>query len=144
MHQLKTLLGRIATGEGWQLETRQAIQIQTALKKSLPLELTHACEAWLGEAKILMIACPNGMYASKLRQLTPRILQHINLEGVEVRSIRIQVQAGRVNPSAFKAKQVIISPPEPIVTQIEQLSAKVSAKPLSSALKKLVNTLRQK
>jgi hypothetical protein len=143
MHQLKTLLGRIATGERWQIETRQANHIQTALKESLPLELTHACEAWLDEAETLTIACPNGMYASKLRQLTPRLVQQLRAKGIEVRTIRLEVQAGRVSPSAFKTKQVMTSPPEQIVAQIEQLGSKVSAEPLSRALKKLANTLRQ-
>jgi hypothetical protein len=144
MNQLKTLIGRIASGERWQLKTRQAKQIQTALDDSLPPELTHACEAWLADTETLVISCPSGMYASKLRHLTPGILLKLRAAGVEVRAIRVEVQAGRARSNIVNVKQVTDKPPESILVQMEQLGSQLTDAPLSRALKKLADTLRQK
>lgn len=144
MHQLKTVLGRIATGERWQRETRQSQHIQSALKDSLPAELVEACEAWLGEAETLTIRCPSGLYASKLRQITPRLMHQFRALGVEVRAIRIEVQATRAMHKPLKVKQTLAKPGAQIVKEIEELGSQVSTTPLGSALKKLANTLRQK
>jgi EAL domain-containing protein (putative c-di-GMP-specific phosphodiesterase class I) len=144
MNQLKTLLSRIATGERWKEETRFAKQIQTALKDSLPAELVDACEAWQSESETLTLSCPSGIYASKLRQFTPRIIQHLKASGVEVRAIRIEVQAARAMHKPLKVKQTLARPGALIVKEIEELGSQVSTTPLGSALKKLANTLRQK
>lgn len=144
MQQFKTLLGRIATGERWQRETSQARFIHSALKDCLPPELAPACEAWLGDKETLTIACPNGMYASKLKQITPRLIHQLQAVGVEVRAIRVEVQASRASQIVTKDKVKLSSPPEQVITEIEQLGSEISAEPLSRALKNLAHTLRQR
>jgi hypothetical protein len=143
MNPLKTLLGRIANGERWQHEMRKAKQIQSALRDNLPTELTHACEAWLSETETLTISCPSGIVASRLRQLTPRLITQLRAAGVEVRVIRVEVQAGSVQRTAQKTKDVLPAPTEQVVNELEQLSTRVSSQNLSKALLKLATTLRQ-
>lgn len=144
MNQLKTLIGRIASGDRWQLKTRQAKQIQTALEDSLPPELTHACEAWLADTETLVISCPGGIYASKLRHLSPILIIKLRAAGVEVRAIRVEVQAGRARSNTANVKQEMDKPPERILVQMEQLGSQLADAPLGRALKKLADTLRQK
>jgi hypothetical protein len=144
MHQLKTVLGRIATGERWQRETRQSQHIQSALKDSLPAELVEACEAWLGEAETLTIRCPSGLYASKLRQITPRLMHQFRALGVEVRAIRIEVQATTRFSQPPTVKQDLVLPTEEVLIQLEELGAQLKSPQLGKALNHLAQTLRKK
>jgi Dna[CI] antecedent, DciA len=144
MNPLKTLLGRIANGQSWQHEIRQAEFVQSALRDSLPAEIKHACEAWLSDTETLIISCPSGIVASKVRQFTPSIILHLHAAGLEVRSIRVEVQAGKLQTPIQKTKAARIIPPESVLNELEQLSTKVTSQHLSQALLKLANTLRQK
>lgn len=69
---------------------------QKIVAQCLPAGFSKACQAAQIHQQQLTLSVPSAAFASKLRQLTPRILDTLHHHGWQVDKIRIVVQKSRV------------------------------------------------
>lgn len=114
-------------------EFRKQLALQTVLFEILPVEGQSATVV-ASEASELVLLADNGAVAAKLRQLSPRILNHFRQRGVEANGIRVQTQVSiRHNPLPQKR----ISLGENARQALLQLSSSLKDSPLKAAIEKL-------
>lgn len=73
-------------------EIRKQLALQTTLSEILPAELRQSVTAVASDTGELVLLADNGAVAAKLRQFTPRILNHFRQRGTEANGIRVQTQ----------------------------------------------------
>jgi hypothetical protein len=84
----------------------------------------------------LTLATDNGAVASKLRQLTPRILNLLCQRGYEITGIEIQVQV-RMYDKPLPRNQLLLGPDA--LSAVESLVQRLRASPLKEALERLAS-----
>lgn len=118
-------------------EVRQLMALQNALAEVLPDNLADFATVASMNAGELALFADNGAVASKLRQMTPRMLSSLRQRGYEITGIHLQVQVStRGNP--LPQKQISLSAGARSV--IGALTDRLDASPLKSALKRLSQT----
>lgn len=75
-------------------EVRRLDAVQQVVLNTVPAPLFQACRAGVPRAGVLILWAENGAVATKLKQLTPRLLTSFRKERIEVTAIQIRVQAG--------------------------------------------------
>jgi len=73
---------------------RRLDAVQQVVLNTVPAPLFQACRAGVPRAGVLILWAENGAVATKLKQLTPRLLTSFRKERIEVTAIQIRVQAG--------------------------------------------------
>ena len=91
------------------------------------------------ETGTVTLTANNGAIAAKLKQFTPKLLDRFRKQGVEVTSIRIEVQVGKRGQ-----KQPLIAPKQKQLNQktlltLNELSAKLEPGALKNALSNMIN-----
>jgi hypothetical protein len=144
LRALRAVFRTLAPGSGWEQETHQAARIREQLAKSLPGPLAAACEAWLEQDGQLVIACPNGAVAAKIKQLSPRILHCFGAELAQVSSIRVEVQAARLGTAGPSRARTRVPPPDSAASEMEAAAAALRAPALAAAMLRLAAHLRER
>jgi hypothetical protein len=114
---------------------RRIAQLQRIYLEVAPPELAGSSRVSWSGAGVLTITAGNGAVASKLRQVTPRMLDHFRERGFEFNSMRIRVQVGNEparNPQALGKR---LSPRA--VSALEEALAATPESPLKHALHRL-------
>ena len=114
-------------------EARRIAALQQAFRTIAPPELTQACCVKQLRAGTLFLLAENATVASKLKQLAPRLLTSYQKQGVEVTSIRVQVQVKEAppQPTAGRApKRLSLES----IQNLERLAAGLEDSPLKHAL----------
>src|SRR5690606_33167 len=73
---------------------RRLLALQQAVNKPSPGALASVCKVARLERQQITLAVPSAAYASKLRQLAPRIVRTLNDGGWNLNEIIVRVQAG--------------------------------------------------
>lgn len=73
---------------------RLLAQIQQDLNQFLQQELGMNCHVVRLDQEKLILAAPNNAIASKLRQFTPSIAQHLQQHGYHIQKLSIKIHAG--------------------------------------------------
>jgi Dna[CI] antecedent, DciA len=124
-------------------DARRLAELQQILLGATPPPLAQACCVKKLSAGTLHLAAENGAIASKIRQLAPRLLVAYQNCGVEVTSIRVEVQVneGQIAPlnSPTKVPLSIDS-----INNLEILANRLEASPLKRALTNMVDGQRKK
>jgi len=103
---------------------------------AVPSELAESSQIGWSRAGVLIVTARNGAVASKLRQVTPRVLDRFRERGFEFNSMRIRVQVGSA-PSATAPvpKRKHLSPQA--IAALDAALAATPESPLKAALARL-------
>jgi len=124
-------------------EARRIAQLQQVFLKNAPQPLTQACCVKQLRAGTLVLLAENAAIAAKLKQLAPRLLTAYEKQGVEVTSIRVEVQVKEAAPAAA-AKRVPKQLSPESIENLEKLAAGLEDSPLKQALTNLASRQRDK
>lgn len=112
--------------------------IEKVLRKSLPDELAKYCSAGRLIDGRLSIYVDNGAVASKLRQLSARILEKLKSRGLAVDALKISV---RVNPVARIEKKPKPGMGRKGMESFRELADSLDDSPLKSSIESLIEKL---
>jgi hypothetical protein len=116
--------------------------LEQFLIEALPSALASASRVANLKTGTLVVLADNAAVAAKLRQLAPRLLQHLKERGLEVTLLRVEVQ---VKPRKIKDEDDVTKRPLPpdAIKDFERLSESLPASPLKSAVTRLVARRRK-
>ena len=123
-------------------EARRIAQLQQVFLKAAPQSLTQACCVKQLRAGTLFLLAENAAIAAKLKQLAPRLLTSYQKQGLEVTSIRVEVQVREGAPEADSrraSKRLSLE----AIGNLEGLAAGLEESPLKQALTRLAARQRQ-
>lgn len=135
-HKLDFYLDANDTLRGLARAARQLEKLQKILATHAPPELTQSlCVKQLREG-VLLVSAANAAVATRIKQLSPRLLTAYRRQGTQVTSIRIEVQVDRPPLSRrniFAKRQLSTES----IEKISALADQLEASPLQEALRRL-------
>lgn len=135
-HRFDFYLGATSGLQNLVQETQKIAAIQRALEKSVSAALRPSCHAGPLHQGVLTVFADNGAVAAKLKQQTMRLTEKLRKWGVEVTSIRIEVQAANPAPLDTRTKDIELGPKA--LEELGNLAESLENSPLKAALKRLV------
>lgn len=117
-------------------EARRIAELQRVFLIIAPQPLAQACCVKQLRAGTLTLLAENSAIAAKLKQLAPRLLTAYQKQGVEVTSIRIEVQVKEAQPGSSSARPPKFLSVETI-ENLNSLTAGLEDSPLKQALTRL-------
>lgn len=124
-------------------EAQRIATLQQVFRNIAPSELTQACCVKQLRAGTLFLLAENATVAAKLKQLAPRLLTSYQKQGVEVTSIRVQVQVKEAPPQPTTGPVLKLLSLESI-ENLERLAAGLEDSPLKQALTNMAARQRNK
>ncbi|NYT62437.1 DUF721 domain-containing protein [Alcaligenaceae bacterium] len=121
------------------LETaRNLIAVEHAAKKVLPLALAEVCRVARIEKQQITLAVPSAAYASKLRQLAPRILLLLNDSGWNLNEISVRVQAALLKSETKTTPHQVEPLGDVALDAFTELQNSLKPGPLADAVSRLL------
>jgi hypothetical protein len=115
--------------------------LRQRLAGALPDNLRRSCSIANYKLGIVVLLADNSAVAAKLRQLEPRLLEHLGASGRKVTGIKVQVQ-GRTSFGAQVTEEKALSLPPRAGEALAELGAKLPDTPLKAAVEKLAKKAR--
>ncbi len=115
--------------------------IQTAYEQVVPASLKYASHVMNIEQGLLTIAATNGAVAAKLRQLTPDLLERLQLQSREVTGIQVKVQVTLPRPAPLQSPATLGPKGK---QQLDNLAETLLDSPLKSALQRFSRNSRSR
>jgi len=122
---------------------RNLLKVEQAIKAALPAALADVCKVARIERQQLTLAVPSAAYASKLRQLAPRIARLLADGGWNVNEIIVKVQAGLLQSQTKAAPREVIPLDETALKAFDDLRSKLRPGPLAEAIERLLGHHRR-
>lgn len=122
---------------------RNMLAIQDAMRQALPAAMADACQVARIERQRITLAVPSAAYASKLRQLAPRVAQMLSSKGWDVQEIAVRVQAGLPWAKAQSAPRTTTPLDDAALDAFEALRNNLRPGPLSDAITRLLDHHRK-
>jgi hypothetical protein len=112
-------------------------ELQRAVLEAIPRPLARVTRVKSLRSGTLLVAADNAAAAAKLRQLAPRLLEHLQKREGQVTGIRIEVQVAmqQFEPGKSSRKQALNAR---VITDFERLAGALKASPLRHAVIRLV------
>ncbi len=112
-------------------------ELQRAVLGAIPRPLASATRVRSLRSGTVFLAADNAAVAAKLRQLTPRLLEHLQKRDRQVTGIRIEVQVTmqQIRPGKTSRNQGLDSR---ILTDFQRLADRLKESPLKHAVTRLV------
>ncbi len=112
-------------------------ELQRAVLEAIPRPLASATRVKSLRSGTVFIAADNAAVATKLRQLAPRLLEHLQKRDSQVTGIRIEVQVTmqQIRPGKTSRNQGLDSR---ILTDFQRLADRLKESPLKHAVTRLV------
>jgi hypothetical protein len=117
---------------------RNLLAVEHATKKVLPPSLALVCRVARIDRQQITLAVPSAAYASKLRQLAPRILQLLNDGGWNLNEIHVRVQAALLQSRTKTAPRQVAPMDDHALNAFDQLQDNLPPGPLADAVKRLL------
>ncbi|HEY9459274.1 MAG TPA: DciA family protein [Paralcaligenes sp.] len=119
---------------------RMLLSIEQVTKKVLPPALAQACRVARIDEQRIILAVPSAAYASKLRQLAPRIAELLKASGWNLNEIIVKVQAGLLQTRTKTTPPRQITPLDAkALNAFEELQNNLTPGPLADAVQRLLN-----
>lgn len=128
------LLRQLPELQGLTRQVKRLSALQATLADCLPANLAASTTLVVAETGELVLYADNGAVATKLKQLTPRILVFLRQRGVEVTGIRVQMQVS-IGHNPLPQKQIYLSAAGR--KAVRELAERVESSPLKAALERL-------
>jgi len=112
-------------------------ELQRAVLDAIPRPLTSATRVKSLRSGTLFVAADNAAAAAKLRQLAPRLLEHLQKREFQVTGIRIEVQVAmpQIGPGNSSRKRALNTR---AIADFERLAYALKDSPLKHAVTRLV------
>ncbi len=112
-------------------------ELQRAVLGAIPRPLASATRVRSLRSGTVFLAADNAAVAAKLRQLTPRLLEHLQKREHQITGIRIEVQVTmqQIRPGKTSRNQGLDSR---ILTDFQRLADRLKESPLKRAVTRLV------
>lgn len=136
MHRISTLLGQTAKLSALADQASNLAALQKLWSATVPEILRHSTHAGAIKHKRLTVYAENGAVAAKLKLLLPSLLTRLQKQGVEVTSIRIEVQVKSRLPKPKKPHRTLSSQS---AEQLATLADKLGDSELAEALMRLAS-----
>lgn len=136
-------LGNDQQGASVLAAARNMLAVQDAARQALPPALADACQVARIERQRITLAVPSAAYASKLRQLAPRIVQLLASKGWDVQDISVRVQAGLPWAPAKPAERSVAPLDSNALQAFDELRSNLRPGPLADAISRLLAHHRQ-
>lgn len=118
---------------------RMLLSIEHAAKTILPPALAQVCRVARIDRQQITLAVPSAAYASKLRQLAPRIVQLLTESGWNLNEISVKVQAGLLQAQTKTAQPREIAPlDDNALKAFAELQGNLRPGPLADAVTRLL------
>lgn len=116
---------------------RRLAELQQVLLEVVPSSLINATRVKTLRAGTLVVLAGNAAVAAKLRQLAPRLLLHVQKQGIEVTGIQVEVQVAApqgISAQTASGRDLSLT----AVSALEGLAGTLRESPLKGALDRLV------
>ena len=117
---------------------RMMLAIEQATARVLPPALAQVCKVARIERQQITLAVPSPAYASKLRQLAPRIIRLLNEGGWNLNEIIVRVQAGLLQTETKPALRESLPLGTAGLAAFSALQENVAPGPLADAIAQLL------
>lgn len=117
-------------------QAQALLRLQRIFAATAPASLAKSCKVAAMEQKTLVLYADNGAIAAKLKQSLPSLLARLQLNGVEVTALRVEVQALQVPQRAKKNPHAELS--DAALGSLKGLSAGLAESPLKTAIERMV------
>lgn len=134
MRRLQSLFGTTPELKAMALQAEQLARIQKKWAAIAPAPFDQYCRTGFVRDGMLTLYTSSSAVAAKLKLLTPSLLKNLQKEGLEVTSIRVQVQV-ESKPRAPAARRLHVS--QNAARNLLDLAETLPDSPLQAALKKL-------
>ncbi len=114
------------------------LAVQKIIMQCLPPGFAQTCRAAQIQQQQLTLSVPSAAFASKLRQLTPRILDTLRHHGWQVDKIRIAVQKARVSMDPAAIPRDVHTLDQSGLAAFQHLHSQLPAGPLADAVSQLL------
>ncbi|MGW8182546.1 MAG: DciA family protein [Burkholderiales bacterium] len=136
-HKIGDLLLQSGELRALSRRTHQLAGLQRAVLEAIPGPLSSVARVKSLRSGTLFIAADNAAAAAKLRQLSPRLLEHLRKLGAQVTGIRVEVQVTmpQMKPGKTSRKQPLKSR---TLADFQKLARGLKDSPLRDAVTRLV------
>lgn len=134
-HTVRAYLSATPTLQALMQQAQKLLALQEAWKQVAPKPLAAASTVGALRAQTLIVYASNGAVAAKLRQLAPSLLEKIQMRGIEVTAIRVDVQVEQMH---IPNKQKDLSVSAGALDSLAQLELSLVDSPLKNALQTLI------
>jgi len=131
-------LGTDAHAAGVLATAHDLLAVQNIITQCLPTGFAQVCRAAQIQQQQLTLSVPSAAFASKLRQLTPRILDILHHHGWQVNKIRITVQKSRVPMDPATMPRDVHPLDQSGLAAFQNLHSQLPAGPLADAVNQLL------
>ncbi|MBB5213882.1 DciA family protein [Parapusillimonas granuli] len=122
---------------------RHLLQVEEFAKQALPPALAQVCKAARIERQQITLTVPSAAYASKLRQLAPRIARLLADNGWNLNEIIVKVQARPWRDETKPAPREVIPLDDSALAAFDELRRKLRPGPLANAVGRLLEHHRR-
>lgn len=123
---------------------RTMLSIEEAMHQVLPEPLAQACRVARIDRQRMTLAVPSAAYASRLRQLAPRIIQLLSQNGWNINEIGVRVQAGLLQLGTKRPHSKEAQPlDDDALRAFETLRDNLRPGPLAHAISKMLDRHRR-
>ncbi|TKR57025.1 DUF721 domain-containing protein [Allopusillimonas ginsengisoli] len=117
---------------------RNLLAAEEATKAVLPPALAAVCRVARIDRQQLTLAVPSAAYASKLRQLAPRIIHLLNQKGWNLESAQVRVQAALQQNTTTALAREAVPLDENALQAFDTLRSQLRPGPLADAVSRLL------
>ena len=131
-------LARDAHGASVIATAHNLMQAEQVIHKLLPPVLAFGTRVAKIDRQCITLAVPAAAHATRLRQLTPRLLEALAANGWNLTRMEIRVQAGLLAQTKMSVPRDIQALDRQALNCFEQLSRNVTPGPLADAIDRLL------
>lgn len=117
---------------------RNLIAAEHAVKKAMPPALASVCKVARIDRQQITLAVPSAAYASRLRQLAPRILVLLNDNGWNLTEMIVKVQAALLQSQIKTASRQVEPLDHTALAAFDELQRSLPSGPLANAIGRLL------
>lgn len=136
-HKISKFLAQSSELRALSRRAQHLAELQRAMLEAIPRPLTRACRIKGFRSGALLVVADNAAAAAKLRQLAPRLLEHLRNRDEEVTKIRIEVQVATQQNERGKSSRKR-SLDARVIADFERLAGTLKESSLRSAVEALV------
>lgn len=123
---------------------RNLIAVENATKNALPPALAAVCRVARIDRQEITLAVPSAAYASKLRQIAPRILVLLNDSGWNLNEISVKVQVSLLKTETKTAQRQVEPLGDKALNAFAELQDKLRPGPLADAIQQLLSRHKER
>ena len=142
VQKLNTFLHASPILESLAVKAQRLLELQKVFNQIAPQSLANYCSVASFENHTLVIFTDNSAIAAKLKQQIPTVLAKFHKWGIEVTSIRVEVQVRPRSTNVSKMKEIELSPNA--THSLEALAGSLNASPLKLAIETMLQRHTEK